>query len=216
MRLDLLTASSINGIITGRRGENADEVVAWLGTPRSVMERKYEIRRGHGAGLVGTGTVVVDDPALTSHAVPGFRCVRITLDRRGRIPRHYRFFDGSARTLVGVCESTPGDYLDFLAERGVEAVVCGEDRIDLRAFLAGLEERGISSVLCEGGGELNRSLLREGLVDRIHQVVMPVVLDSGAPNLFEGPDPPARLRLRSVLHQDEYVWLEYEVAREVT
>lgn len=209
MRLDLLTASSINGIITGRRGENADVVVAWLDPPRYVMERKYEIRRRHDAGLVGTGTVVVDNPTLTSHAVPGFQCVRITLDRRGRIPRHYRFFDGSVRTLVGVCESTPGDYLDFLAERGVEAVMCGEDRIDLRAFLSGLEERGISSILCEGGGELNRSLLRQGLVDRIHQVVMPAVLGSDSLNLFEGSGPPVRLRLCDVLHQDEYVWLEY-------
>lgn len=212
MRLDLLTAHSINGVITARRGENADEVVAWLGPPPHVMERKYEIRRQHDAGLVGTGTVVVDNPTLTSHAVPGFQCVRITLDRQGRIPRHYRFFDGSARTLVGVCEGTPGEYLDFLAERGVEAVVCGEDRIDLRAFLSGLEERGISSVLCEGGGELNRSLFRQGLVDRVYLAVMPVVLDSGAPNLFEGPGPPVRLRLRDVVPQDEYVWLEYEVA----
>src|SRR4051794_1652496 len=135
--------------------------------------------------MVGTGTVLVDDPSLASHAVPGFEVVRITLDARGRIPRHSRFFDGSVRTLVGVCERTPREYLGFLRERGVDAVpagAAGEEGIDLAKLLAGLEERGISSIACEGGGTLNRALLTAGLVDRIHLLVIPVVLETRSVN----------------------------------
>lgn len=211
MRVALLSGASINGMITGGRGRRGHELEGFLGTPREVMASKAEIRRRHGAILVGTGTVLVDDPTLTSHAIPGFNCVRATLDRTGRIPRTARFFDGSARTLVGVCERTPRDYLDFLAERGLEAVPSGTDRIDLAAFLAGLEERGITSVACEGGGVLHGALLEQGLVERIHLLILPAVLDSGSVKLFDGTAAAARLRLEGVERIGDYLWLEYGV-----
>jgi len=214
MRVALLSAISVNGAITYERGRDAHELAGFLGTPPEVLVHKAAIRRRYEAVLVGTETVRVVNPTLTSHAAPGYSCVRATLDRTGRLPRDSRFFDGSARTLVGVCEETPRDYLDFLAERGVEAVPAGRDRIDLAAFLEGLEARGIGSVVCEGGGVLNRALLTAGLVERIHLVFLPAVLDAGAVNLFEGPGDPVKLRLEGVEREGEYVWLEYVTERE--
>lgn len=214
MRVALLTSASINGLITGARGRDAHELGPFLELPREILERKGEIRRRYGALLVGTETVRIVDPTMTSHAVPGFSCVRATLDRTGRLPRSSRFFDGSARTLVGVCDETPSDYLEFLEERGVEAVPCGRDRsgrIDLAAFLAGLEERGIASVACEGGGTLHRSLLDAGLVERIHLIVLPAVLDAGSVNLFEGAGLPVRLRLEGVERWGDYLQVDYAV-----
>jgi riboflavin-specific deaminase-like protein len=212
MRVALLTASSVNGIITGERGRDAHELAGFLGVPREVMEHKAALRRRYGAVLVGTETVRVVDPTLTSHTVSGERSVRATLDRTGRLPRDARFFDGSARTLVGVCEETPPDYLEFRAGRGVEAVPAGRDRIDLAALLDGLAARGIGSVVCEGGGALNRSLLAAGLVERIHLLLLPVVLDAGAVNLFDGSGSPVKLRLEGVERTGEFLWVEYTVA----
>jgi diaminohydroxyphosphoribosylaminopyrimidine deaminase / 5-amino-6-(5-phosphoribosylamino)uracil reductase len=211
MRVALLTAASINGIITAERGRDAHELRGFLGTPPEILEHKGLLRRRYGAVLVGTETVRIVDPSLTSHAVPGEAPVRATLDRTGRLPRGHRFFDGAARTLVGVCDETPRDYLGFLAARGVEAVPAGRGRIDLAAFLAGLEERGISSVVCEGGGVLNRALLDAGLVERIHLLLLPAVLDAGAVNLFAGGGAPVKLRLEGVERAGEYVWVEYGV-----
>ena len=210
MRLDILTAVSINGLITERPGAPSHDMEAILDTPREVLEHKRAIRRRYTAGLVGTGTVLADDPTLASHAVPGFEVVRVTLDASGRIPRRSRFFDGSVRTLVGVCARTPRDYLDFLAQRGVEAVGAGEERIDLARFLTALAERGISSIACEGGGQLNRSLLAAGRVDRIHLLVLPLVLDAGSVSLFAGSGAPVRLDLAGCERQGEYLWLEYK------
>jgi diaminohydroxyphosphoribosylaminopyrimidine deaminase/5-amino-6-(5-phosphoribosylamino)uracil reductase len=216
LSLDILTAASLNGLITEGHGRRGHDMERLLDTPRSVLEHKWMIRRRYAAVLVGTGTVLVDDPSLSSHAVPGFPVVRATVDAHGRIPRHHRFFDGSVRTLVGVCRRTPGEHLDFLAARGVEAVMAGEEEIDLAAFVTGLAERGIASVVCEGGGMLNRSLLDAGLVDRIHLLVLPLVLESGSINLFEGLGPPARLDLEAVERHGEYLWLEYSVRRRIT
>ena len=152
MTFDLLTAVAVNGALAPAPGAVSTEILAILGTSLAVRERVNAVRRRYDAVAVGTGTVLIDDPTLTSHVVAGGAApVRVTLDRSGRIPRHARIFDGSARTLVGVAASTPPDYLDFLAARGVEAVTAGDDRIDLAAFAAALDATAVN--LFAGPGE---------------------------------------------------------------
>jgi 2,5-diamino-6-(ribosylamino)-4(3H)-pyrimidinone 5'-phosphate reductase len=213
VKFDLLTASAVNGALAAAPGGVSTAMVALLETPRAIMERLYEVRRRYDAVAVGTGTAVIDDPSLTSHVTTGGAAVRVTLDRTGRIPPAARIFDGSARTLVGVVASTPRAYLDFLATRGVEAVNCGEERIDLAALAAGLAERGLRRVLVEGGGRLNRELLRHGLVDLIQLLLLPAALDSRAANLFEGEGAPERLRLLACERLGDYVFLTYRTGR---
>lgn len=213
MSVSILTASSLNGIITAARGVPGEDLVPVLETPRSVLEWKYEVRRRHDAVLVGTNTVLVDNPALLSHAVPGREWVRATLDPLGRIPRHARLFDGAARTLVGVNGSTSGEHLDFLTRRGVEAVPCAGEggRCDLRDFLGGLEERGIRDVVVEGGGVLNRALLDAGVVDGLYVMLMPAVLDSRSVRLFEeGSGEIFRFRLEEHERAGDFLLLRYE------
>lgn len=209
MTFDLLTACSINGSIAAAPGGVSTAMAAMLGTPPAVLERMYAIRRGYDAVAVGTGTAVVDDPTLTSHVAGGGTAVRITLDRTGRIPRQARLFDGSVRTLVGVVATTPPAYLAFLAERGIEAVPAGHDQIDLAALAAALARRGLPRVLVEGGGRLNRELLRLRLIDRVHLTLIPAALDSQAPNLFAGSGPPAPLRLLTCDREGDYLHLVY-------
>ena len=210
MRVDLLSAVSINGVVTMGRGRCSHELVDHMPPiPPELWAVKYEIRRRRDAVLIGTNTVLTNDPTMSSHGASGgveHPVVRVTLDRAGRIPRHFRFFDGSVRTLVGVTGTTPPDYLRFLEERGVEAVPCGrpgeESQTDLRLFLEGLEARGIRSVVCEGGGILSRALLDQGLLGDIHLLLLPVILDGTSVNLFEGPGVPVNLKLEGV----ERVW----------
>lgn len=184
--------------------------------PPEFWAVKAEIRRRHDAVLIGTNTVLTNDPTLASHGRTDHPVVRVTLDRTGRIPRHFRFFDGSVRTLIGVTGTTPPDYLRFLEERGVEAVPCGspgeESCTDLRLFLEELEAKGIRSVVCEGGGILSRALLDQGLLGEIHLLVLPVILDGGSVNLFEGPGLPVNLKLEGVERVWEAVVLRYSLA----
>lgn len=138
--------------------------------------------------------------------------MRATVDPLGRIPRDSRFFDGTSRTLVGVNASTPEEYLDFLAGRGVEAVPCGGEggRCDLRDLLSGLGGRGVRDVAVEGGGVLNRAFLDADLVDRLYVVLMPVVLDSRSVRLFEaGGVAPVRFRLEEVERAGDFLLLRF-------
>jgi riboflavin-specific deaminase-like protein len=213
MRVDLLSAVSINGLVTMGRGRSSYDVIEHLPPiPPEFWAVKAEIRRRHDAVLIGTNTVLTNDPTMASHGSPEHAVVRATLDRTGRIPRHFRFFDGSVRTLIGVTGTTPPDYLRFLEERGVEAVPCGEDATDLGLFLEGLEAKGIRSVVCEGGGILSRALLEQGLLGDIHVLLLPVILDGGSVNLFEGPGMPVNLKLEGVERVWDAVVLTYSVA----
>ncbi|HYO15449.1 MAG TPA: RibD family protein [Thermoanaerobaculia bacterium] len=210
MSVSILTASSLNGVITAARGRSGEELVSVLEAPRRVLEWKYEVRRRHDAVLVGTNTVLVDNPSLRSHVLPGVEGVRASVDPLGRIPRHSRLFDGAARTLVGVNASTPEEYLDFLDRRGVEAVPCGGEggRCDLRDLLGGLARKGVRDVAVEGGGELNRALLDADLVDRLYVMLMPAVLDSRSVRLFEeGGTAPVRFRLEDVERAGDFLLL---------
>ena len=212
MRVDLLSAASLNGLVTMGRGHSSYDVIEYLPPiPPEFWAVKAEIRRRHDAVLIGTNTVFTNDPTMASHGSPEHAVVRATLDRTGRIPRHFRFFDGSVRTLIGVTGTTPPDYLRFLEERGVEAVPCGEDQTDLRLFLEGLKAKRIRSVVCEGGGILSRALLDQGLLGDIHVLLLPVILDGGSVNLFEGPGMPVPLKLEGVERVWDAVVLRYSI-----
>jgi diaminohydroxyphosphoribosylaminopyrimidine deaminase/5-amino-6-(5-phosphoribosylamino)uracil reductase len=216
----ILTATAVNGIITPARGTSSRGLIDRLAVPPEVLARQAELRRGHDAVVIGSGTVLTDDPSLTSHAPDApSSCVRATLDPRGRIPPGACFLDGTARTLIGITAATPRSYLDLLAERGVEAVPCGAERADLALFVAGLATRGLPRLLVEGGGRLNRSLLDRGLVDRLHLLVFPAVLDATSVNVFDGPagDPGGlvRLHLEGCERLGSYLHLSYLVLRAV-
>jgi|HubBroStandDraft_3_1064219.scaffolds.fasta_scaffold47671_2 diaminohydroxyphosphoribosylaminopyrimidine deaminase/5-amino-6-(5-phosphoribosylamino)uracil reductase len=212
MGLDLLTACSINGVLSPARSLAGLGLIEALGVPPNIVELHRGMRRRYDAVLAGPNTVLLDNPPLTSHAAPGFTCVRATLDPAGKIPPDYRFLDGSVRTLIGVSRATPKSYLQLLAERGVEALRCGESRVDLRSFVEAMAARGLGRVLVEGGGRLNRALLDQQLVEQIHLLLMPVVLDSGAVNAFEGrPDPLRKLRLAEASRLDDFLLLRYSV-----
>jgi riboflavin-specific deaminase-like protein len=211
MRVDLLTAASINGLVTIGRGRSSYDLVPFLNPPKEFWEAKSAIRRRSDAVLIGTNTVLTNDPTMASHGSPDHPVVRATLDRTGRIPPQFRFLDGSVRTLIGVTGTTPSAYLRLLEERGIEAVPCGEEKPDLRQFLAGLEAKGIATVVCEGGGTLSRALLDQGLVGKVHLMLLPVVLDAGSVNLFEGSGPPVPLQLEEFERIGDYLVLRYGV-----
>lgn len=117
--------------------------------------------RGHvDAVLVGSGTVVRDDPRLTARP-PGPRApVRVVLDRRGRVSPGARLFGDPAAGAVFWFTSKAG-----AAPAGVERIALAPDG-GFDAALAELRTRGISRLLVEGGPTLAAALLREGRVDQ--------------------------------------------------
>lgn len=107
-------------------------------------------------------------------------------------------------------ESTPPSDLARLRAMGVDVMVAGRDRVDLRAALLALQaERWARVVRVDSGGGLLGALLREGLVDELSLLVHPVVAGPDGRLLCREASP-SRWRLMSAKRVGELVWLRYE------
>ncbi len=170
----LKIAASLDGYAAPRPGP------FWL-TGARARAFVRDLRAAHDAVMVGAGTVAIDDPLLTVRPPHG-RSVpyrRVVICDRPPYPAGRRALDpleGYAPTIVLVAGSAaPFGQLDALAE--VVAVGAdGSPTVDLGAGLVALKERGITSVLCEGGPRLAARLLAGGLVDRVEWLIAPVML----------------------------------------
>ncbi|MBE0481559.1 MAG: bifunctional diaminohydroxyphosphoribosylaminopyrimidine deaminase/5-amino-6-(5-phosphoribosylamino)uracil reductase RibD [Dehalococcoidia bacterium] len=155
----------------------------WISSPAS-LKLAHRLRSLHDAVLVGAGTILADDPRLTVRLVRGRSPVRFVLDSRLRIPVDARVLDEqeTAKTLI---VSTPGadaEKAAQLAGRGLELMTVREDQaglVHLDDMLRKAGEKGISSVLVEGGATVITSFIRRGLADRFVVILAPKILGKG-------------------------------------
>lgn len=123
--------------------------------------------------LVGSRTVIHDDPSLTVRHVAGRSPLRVVIDRQGLVPSSSRVFDGSAPTLL----LTERPRTDLPARTVV--IAPGTDPMD--TLLMALHGRGIRSILVEGGATLHRQFLERELWDEVRTITAPVSFGSGTP-----------------------------------
>jgi diaminohydroxyphosphoribosylaminopyrimidine deaminase/5-amino-6-(5-phosphoribosylamino)uracil reductase len=157
----------------------------------------HHLRSGFDAILIGAETARVDDPLLTvRHGVdPRVAPTRVVVDSTCRLSPQARLLRTveEAPVLVLVTPEAPPDRIRALEGAGARVVVVPQDdgRVHLEQALASCWELGLTSVLCEGGGVLASALIREGLVQRLYLVEVPVSLgDQGVPAFPDAPDTP--------------------------
>lgn len=160
----------------------------WLSGEESRRE-VHRLRAGFDAILVGRRTWEADDPLLTARGsvTPRVPPVPVLLDRRGRMPAGMRALSHGteAGAIVVTSPESAGGLRCRLGESAdVLAVPVGPTGLDLAALLARLHERGVASVLCEGGGAVGASLLAGRLVDRLYLFVAPVLIGEGGVPAF--------------------------------
>lgn len=172
----LKLAASIDGKVAAPDGTSR-----WI-TGEQARAEVHDLRRRADAVLVGSGTAVADDPALTfrTPGLEGEQPLRVLLDSSGRTPVDAQLFDGTVPTLVITTDAT--DVPAWNAE--VARVARGEGGVDLDAALELLGERGLCHVLVEAGPTLAASLIERGAVDRLVLYVAPKIIGGDAPGLF--------------------------------
>ncbi|MBR4642061.1 MAG: bifunctional diaminohydroxyphosphoribosylaminopyrimidine deaminase/5-amino-6-(5-phosphoribosylamino)uracil reductase RibD [Selenomonadaceae bacterium] len=164
-------ACSIDGKIATVAGESQ-----WISCEAS-RKFTHHLRDINDAILVGVGTVLADNPSLTTRLVEGKNPVRVIVDSNARTPLDSKVLDKSARTIIATTSNAPPEKISALKNCGVEIIFAGGgERVDLKILMQALAEREITSVLVEGGGTINFSLLRAGLVDKVLAFVAPKII----------------------------------------
>lgn len=178
------------------------------------MDRVRRMRSGCQAILVGAGTILADDPHLSVKGMPyESQPLRVVLDPRGKVPETSLVLDQRARTLMVTNEECVRQY------PGAETARLGKGKIDLPALLRLLEERGVSTLLVEGGGETIFSFFQAGMVDLYSVYVGDYIIGGReAPSPVDGdgfrPGEHVPLRLVSVERLGGGVHLTYEVVKD--
>lgn len=160
----------------------ADGQSKWI-TGEQARAYGMKLRQRSDAILVGINTVLADDPSLTRRGIkrrqagPGLR--RIILDSRARTPLGARVVSDECAVLTTIVagKSAPKRRVEALAKQ-VRVLIAPEQdgQIDLRWLLRKLGREDVTSLLVEGGGEVNASFLKQGLAHRVCFFYAPKIL----------------------------------------
>ena len=170
-------AMTLDGKIATKTGASK-----WI-TGEAAREEVQHMRHRYMGIMAGIGTVIADDPMLNVR-VEGWKSpIRILCDSGLRIPLDGQIVKsaGKYRTIVAYADSENTEAKrKRLHEMGVETICCPDEnnQVDLKKLMKYLGEEGIDSILLEGGGTLNDSALRAGIVQEVQAFI--------APKLFGG------------------------------
>ncbi len=165
---------SLDGKIATHTGKSQ-----WI-TGEAARRRVHEYRDTYDGIMVGIGTVLADNPSLTARLPDGQgkNPVRIVVDSKARTPLDAKLVtDGAALTIIAVTAKAPQERVQALKDKGVAIMVAGDgEQVDMDLLMRKLGEMEICSVFVEGGGQVNFSLLKAGLVDKVHAFIAPKLI----------------------------------------
>ena len=180
---DPLTPIDIKGdVVVAQLGQSLDGRIATAtGASKYIsgfeaLKHLHRLRAEVDAVLIGVGTLIADDPALTVRHVEGAHPTRVVIDPNGRAPRDVQILtDGKAPVV-------------FITKPGV-AIPEGAGQIELEpgadgwftpdAIVTALRAYGLPRILVEGGADTLANFLDAQAIDLLHVLVAPIILGSG-------------------------------------
>lgn len=175
---------TIDGAVATASGESQ-----WITGVESRVA-VHHLRDTHDAIMVGVGTVLADNPRLTTRLPQGGgkNPLRIIVDSTLRTPATSALLAEVGKTLILTTSAASAADEARLQSEDVEIlrVAGGAGAVDLSDAMRRLGERGIQSILLEGGGRLHHSALHAGIVDRLCVFIAPLLLGGSGIPLFCG------------------------------
>ncbi|NLY09311.1 MAG: bifunctional diaminohydroxyphosphoribosylaminopyrimidine deaminase/5-amino-6-(5-phosphoribosylamino)uracil reductase RibD [Tissierellia bacterium] len=180
------SAITLDGKVATRTGDSQ-----WI-TSEESRKDVHRLRHENMAIMVGIGTVLADDPLLNTR-IEGLKSpIRVVIDSNLRIPEDSRMFHlDENETIIFTTEAVPKAKVEILNSKpGISVVIADTDKsgsVNLNTVLKILGERGISSILVEGGALILGALSNEKLVDKYHIYIAPKFIgDHEAPSFING------------------------------
>lgn len=205
-------AMTADGKIATRTGASK-----WI-TGEESRQLVHRMRHRYMGIMAGIGTVLADDPMLNVR-IDGLKSpVRIICDSSLRIPLDSNIVKtaGEYRTIVAFAKAAD-ERIKALEEKNIELVECPDEEghIDIRKLMEILGQKGIDSILIEGGGTLNYSVIEAGAVNEINVFMAPKIFGGGeSKSPVEGlgvelPDQALMLECKSIKQVGEDILITY-------
>jgi len=171
-------AMSLDGKIATHSGDSK-----WISSDEA-RHYAHNLRYTNDAIMTGVNTVLADDPHLTARCCGGRggtarkQPLRVIVDGKGRTPLTARIFSEPGATLLALGRLVKPEEKAAFTQVSAELVALPSEGglVDLEKLLKVLAERGITSVLVEGGGILLGSLFDRGLVDKVITFIAPIII----------------------------------------
>lgn len=168
--ISLKYAMTLDGKIASYTGDSK-----WI---TGVEARTYAhlLRKQHDAILVGAGTVLQDDPELTTRLVAGKNPVRVILDSKLKIPLTAKVLNSEARTMIITgqeIDEQKAAQLESLTHVELIKTTLKNDKIDIQRVVELLAQKELTSVLVEGGSSIHGAFFAAGYGDRVFAFVAP-------------------------------------------
>lgn len=205
-------AMTMDGKIATRTGASK-----WI-TGEAARNHVQTLRHAYKGIMVGIGTVLADNPMLNCRMQGGIDPVRIVCDTHLRIPMNCQIVQtaDTIETILATSTNEKGK-IEQLIKKGVQILQIPEKDgcIDLNLLMQTLGEKGIDSILLEGGGRLNDSFLREKLIQKAYVYLAPKIFGGeDAKTPVEGigislPEQSANFKLQQIQQIEEDILLEY-------
>jgi 2,5-diamino-6-(ribosylamino)-4(3H)-pyrimidinone 5'-phosphate reductase len=175
---------SIDGKISTRKNDSAI-------SSKLDLVRVHKLRSTVDGLMIGISTVLEDDPMLNvRYSTTGKKNpTRIIIDSKARIPLNSRIIESSNKiqTIIAVTHDASSRKIKEIQKKGAQVLVYGNGKVNLRNLFQQLEKMGLKKIIVEGGGEINWSVLKLGLVDELVVTISPVVIGGrDAVTLVEG------------------------------
>lgn len=156
-----------------------------ISTPKS-KEFVHRLRAQYDAVMIGSNTILQDNPQLICKLPGGRNPWKIIVDSQAKTPLNSKLFFQSElsssrkQILIATTNQVSEERIMALQQAGAEVIKCPENtnhtltpQVNLKELMYILGKRGISSVLLEGGGTLNASAIQNGIVDKINYIIAP-------------------------------------------
>jgi diaminohydroxyphosphoribosylaminopyrimidine deaminase/5-amino-6-(5-phosphoribosylamino)uracil reductase len=183
-QVTLKLATSLDGRIATAGGNSK-----WI-TGEAARAEAHRLRAAHDAVLVGSGTLMADDPELTARTDPptAKQPLRVVADSRGQTPASAKLLTTLDKGPVAIATLETTNLDHWPSHRELSFWMLPKDArtgsISLPELLNSAQRAGIASLMIEGGGRLAASFIRDGLVDRIEWFRAPILLGGdGLPGL---------------------------------
>ncbi len=199
------SAQSLDGRIAVSTGDSK-----WISGERT-LKLAHQLRAWCDAILVGKNTILLDNPELTTRLVKGPNPLRIVLDSKANLSPHFKVFQVSEdkRTILVCGDNISPSKIEPFLKKGIEVwqLPLKDNKIDLKALLDKLYQEKVHSLLVEGGGSIQGSFLKEGLIDEVFIVTAPLLIGdpkgifsfSGKPlNFLKEASPLFNLRVKKL------------------